>query len=171
MNPSRILPAPPAADAEGMAAEAQIRASRGRISALYGILLHSRPVAAGWEALLTAIRQKTGIAPALRELIILRIAVLNEAPYEFEQHVPHAQAAGLSSEKIAACRDGDRAPFDPIEALVLDYTDSMTRQIQVPAPLFERVSAVFDAQGIVELTATIAAYNMVSRFLEALHVR
>lgn len=170
MSSSRIRPAPPAINVDGIAVESRILAGRGRISALYRILLHSQPVASGWEALLTAIRQQTLVAPALRELAILRVAVLNGAPYEFEQHVPHARAAGLSDAKIAACRGDGRAPFDPIEQLVLDYTDCMTRDIRVSDALFARVAAVFDDRGVVELTATIAAYNMVSRFLEALNV-
>lgn len=170
MSGPRIAPAAPAGSAEGQAIEARILRARGRISPLYGILLHSLPIAAGWEALLTAIRQQTSLDPALRELIILRVAVLNGAPYEFEQHVPHARAAGLSDARIAACREASRAPFDPLQALVLDYTDCITREIHVPDALFARVRAAFDPQGVVELTATIAAYNMVSRFLGALHV-
>jgi alkylhydroperoxidase family enzyme len=46
----------------------------------------------------------------------------------------------------------------------------MTRNIRVPKAIFEAVQHEFDAQMLVELTATIAAYNMVSRFLEALEI-
>ena len=41
---------------------------------------------------------------------------------------------------------------------------------EVPDAVFEAVRGHFDETGLVELTATIAAYNMVSRFLEALQV-
>jgi len=53
---------------------------------------------------------------------------------------------------------------------VLAYTDTMTKQIQVPDELFAEVRKHFDAQEQVELTATIAGYNLVSRFLEAMQV-
>ena len=33
-----------------------------------------------------------------------------------------------------------------------------------------RLQAAFDATGVVEMVATVAAYNMVSRLLVALHV-
>ena len=46
----------------------------------------------------------------------------------------------------------------------------MTRDIRVSAPLFAEVQREFDVRALVELTATIAAYNMVSRFLEALEI-
>lgn len=167
----RITPAPPAATPEGRALEDRIRAARGEINPLYAALLNSPAVAHGWEQMLTAIRQKTAIPAHLRELAILRIAVLNRADYEFTSHVPYARAAGVSEDKLAAVRSGDPAPFDPQERLVLDYTEAMTRAIAVPDALFAQVAAAFDAKGRVELTATIAAYNMVSRFLVALHIQ
>lgn len=166
----RIGPAPAAQTDEGREIEARIIRSRGEISPLYGVLLQSLPVVEGWEALLTAIRQKTSIDPALRELVILRIAVLNDAPYEYDSHVPHALKAGLSEAQIEAVRRADRTPFTPMQNAVLDYADAMTRDIKVSDAAFAPIRAAFDDTGLVELTATIAAYNMVSRFLTALHV-
>jgi len=53
---------------------------------------------------------------------------------------------------------------------VLEYAEVMTRSIQVPDEVFAAVARHFDARQTVELTATIAGYNLVSRFLEALKV-
>jgi len=151
--------------------ERRISAARGRISPLYQALLNSAPIAEGWEALLTAVRTKTSLRADLRELIILRIAVLNRAPYEFEAHVPHAQRAGLADAKIDGTKVGaTSSTYDELERTVLAYTDAMTRHIDVPDELFETVAQHFDAKTLVELTATIAAYNMVSRFLVALRI-
>ena len=76
--------------------ELRIRAERGRISLLYQVLLNSAPIAAGWEQMLTAVRNRTDLAADLRELAILRVAVLNGASFEFDAHVPHAERAGVS---------------------------------------------------------------------------
>jgi alkylhydroperoxidase family enzyme len=46
----------------------------------------------------------------------------------------------------------------------------MTRDVEVPDELFEELRWHFDERGVVELTATIAAYNLVSRFLVALRL-
>jgi alkylhydroperoxidase family enzyme len=46
----------------------------------------------------------------------------------------------------------------------------MTRDAHVPDDVFERMHEHFDERDVVELTATIAAYNCVSRFLEALRI-
>jgi len=60
--------------------------------------------------------------------------------------------------------------FEPTEKLILELTDAMTRDIVVPDEVMERLKQQFDSTGIVEIVATVAAYNMVSRFLVALNV-
>ena len=121
--------------------------------------------------MLTAVRNQSSVPADLRELMILRVAVLNRAPYEFEAHVPHAQKAGMSDAKIAAVREpGIAALFSDDEALLLELTDAMTRDIDVSEALMARVKARFDTRAVVETVATVAAYNMVSRFLVALQV-
>lgn len=151
--------------------EGRILAERGRVSLLYQVLLNSGPIASGWERMLSAVRKQTGIAADLRELMILRVAVLNGAGFEFDAHVPHAERAGVSAVKIAAVRVPVLPDaFTPLERLVLELSDAMTRDIVVPDLLMERLREHFDAKGLVELVATVAAYNMVSRFLVALQI-
>jgi 4-carboxymuconolactone decarboxylase len=151
--------------------EGRIMGERGRISLLYQVLLNSGPIASGWERMLTAVRNQTGVPADLRELMILRVAVLNGAAFEFDAHVPHAECAGVTADKIAAVRaPGIATVFSPLEALVLELTDAMTRNIKVPDSIIERLRGHFDAKGIVEVVATVAAYNMVSRLLVALNV-
>ena len=147
-------------------------AERGRVSLLYQALLNSGPIASGWERMLTAVRNQTSVPADLRELIILRVAVLNKASFEFDAHAPIAARAGVSPDKIEAVRDiATLSPlFTPQEALMIDLTDAMTRDIVVPDPLFAQLTAVFDDREITELVATVAAYNMVSRFLVALNI-
>lgn len=150
---------------------ARIRAERGKVLNLYGTLLHSPPVAEGWLRLLTAVRQQASLAGDARELAILRVALINHADYEFRTHVPFALAEGISQNQIdslAAWRESGL--FDTRLAAVLAYVDSMTREIHVPDAVFEPLRAFFNEQELVELTVTVAAYNMVSRFLEALQV-
>jgi AhpD family alkylhydroperoxidase len=153
--------------------EASIRAERGgEVALLYKVLLNSGPLASGWEKLLTAIRNRSSVPADLRELLILRIAVLNRASFEFEAHLPHARAAGVSDEKIDALQKSTlaKAIFTDTESLVLELCDRMTRDIEVPSEFMSRVTDIFDPKVVVELVAAIAAYNMVSRFLVALNI-
>jgi Uncharacterized conserved protein len=149
----------------------RIVAERGSVLHLYQMLLHSPPVASGWLNYLTAIRQKSTLPGDLRELVIMRVAVLNGAPYEADQHAPIALKEGITQAQLDALDKWQESDlFGERERAVLAYTDAMTRQVQVPAEVFAAVQAVLPQRQLVELTATVAAYNMVSRFLEALQI-
>ena len=149
---------------------ARIKAERGKVLNLYGMLLNSPPVAEGWLAFLTAIRQKCSLSGRIRELAIMRVAVLNDAPYEFRAHTPFALTEGFTQQQIEAMRQDQPQGFGEAEQAVLAYTDSMTREIHVPDAVFNAIRPHFNEREIVELTATIAAYNLVSRFLEAMQI-
>jgi 4-carboxymuconolactone decarboxylase len=143
----------------------------GDLHPLDELLLLSPPVADGWNALLGAIRGQLRLDPQLRELAILRIAVLNGAAYEWHAHEPCARQCGVPDAKIAAVRDGPQHPdFTPAERAVLAYTDTMTREVTVSPEVYGAVENLLPPRELAELTATVAAYNMVSRFLVALEI-
>ena len=167
----RIQEVTPGTQSELAEIEATILKERGRISPLYRVLLNSPEIAQGWESLLTAVRNRSSLPPSLRELIIMRVAVLNRAQYEFDAHRPHAITAGLSEEQIdLILQDKITAGFSALEILVMELTDVMTRDIQVPDALYDSVKSHFNDREILEVVTTISAYNMVSRLLNALHV-
>ncbi len=59
----------------------------------------------------------------------------------------------------------------PTERAALAYCDAMTRHVHVPDDVAQAVAALFPPRQVVELTATIAGYNCVSRVLEALEIK
>ena len=169
----RVAAIPPGSRPELAAQEAQISAARGRVSPLYQVLLNSPPIAHGWEQMLSAVRNHNSLPASLRELVILRVAVLNRAAYEFDAHAPIALAAGVRQDVIDQMRQvplNTEAQLSASEHVAIRLTDAMTREIDVPDALFSEVKAHFNDQGQIDLVATIAAYNMVSRFLVALHI-
>ncbi|MEP7084120.1 MAG: carboxymuconolactone decarboxylase family protein [Betaproteobacteria bacterium] len=169
---ARISYADPAATPQIAELAEQIKRERGgKLLNLYRMLLHSPPLARGWLGLFTAIRQQADLPGREREVATLRVAVLNGADYEFAQHIPFAQKHGLSPAQIEAIKtDPESDVLTERDRTVLAYTDAMTRNIRVPVDVFERVRAQFPPRELVELTATIAGYNLVSRFLEALDI-
>lgn len=150
----------------------QIRRERdGRMLNLYSMLLNAPPVAEGWLALFTAIRQQCTLRGDYRELVILRVALLNGASYEYQVHVPFALREGVTQAQLDTLdRWQDSDALTQAQRAVLAYTDAMTRDIHVPDAVFEALRGHFNQREIVELTATIGGYNLVSRFLEALAV-
>jgi 4-carboxymuconolactone decarboxylase len=173
----RITLVTPGTRPEIAAQEAQIMAARGRISDLYQVLLNSPPIAHGWEQMLSAVRNKSSLPAALRELVIVRVAVLNKADFEYQAHVPIALREGATEAMIDAVTNAEYLAPMPADSglsssqqVALLLTDTMTRNIEVPDALFAQVRQYFDEQAQVDLVATIAAYNMVSRFLTAFHI-
>jgi alkylhydroperoxidase family enzyme len=170
-------PDAPDADAALVEAAAQIRARRsgGRLLNLDRMLLHSPPLAAGWSALLGAVRGRLALRPGLRELVICAIARLNDAPYEWLQHIGEWEAAGARPDQVRALQ-GDAAgwlqdpAFDRVERLALDLSIQMTRQVAVQPAVLAELEGLLGGRVTVELVGTVAAYNMVSRFLVALGV-
>jgi len=169
----RIEPVAPGTRPELADQERRILAERGRISPLYQVLLNSPPIAHGWEQMLSAVRNRNSLPADVRELVILRVAVLNRAPYEFDAHVPHALAAGVAQQAIDAMREVPLpagAPLTQAQRVAIRLADAMTRDIEVGDALYEEVRAQFGARTQLDLVATVAAYNMVSRLLVALRI-
>ena len=101
----------------------------------------------------------------------MQVAHLNGAPYEAGQHAPIALREGLTQAQLDALpRWQDSVEFGPELQAALALTDAMTRDVHVSPALMARVRAQFDERRTVELVGTIASYNMVSRFLEALKI-
>ncbi|WP_346779662.1 carboxymuconolactone decarboxylase family protein [Streptomyces sp. S3(2020)] len=159
----------PDTDGSGEIAQ-RVRDRRGgTLRPLDRMLLHSPQLADGWNSLLGAVRSRMELPPDIRELVVLRIAVLNRADYEWTAHEGEARRAGLADAELTELRR-EKPELDGRRRRVIAYTDAMTRDIQVPDELFDALRADFTDAELVELTATVAAYNMVSRFLVALDV-
>lgn len=161
--------------AEPQAIVDAVRARRGGgLLELDRLLLHSPALTQGWNVYLKAVRTELAIDPKLRELAICAVASINSAGYEFESHLPFFLRAGGTDDQARCLRTmdsalGDRRLFDETEHAVLQLTFEMTRNVNVEQATFDRVAKTLgNTQAVVELVATIATYNMVSRFLVAL---
>lgn len=150
----------------------------GQLINLDKALLWSEPLARGWNGYLKAVRSELPTSRKLRELGICTVALLTGARYEYHHHAPDFLAAGGSQAELDAldravaqgARHVDDAALGPVERLVVRYAAQMTLDVQVEDALFDALKQHFDTTELVELTAAIATYNMVARFLVALGV-
>ena len=171
-NPSPRIPLKPIDLAEPAELVQAIRKRRGgQLIELDRLLLYSQPLAEGWNHYIGNIRTEFSIDQKLRELAMCTVAVLNRAEYEFTQHAPLYIKAGGSEAKSQLLRNPDTAQkhpdFTDAEQLTIALTTQLTRDVYIDQVLFERSQKYFGNEDLVELIATIAAYNMVSRFLVA----
>ncbi|EOD47556.1 putative 4-carboxymuconolactone decarboxylase family protein [Neofusicoccum parvum UCRNP2] len=168
----------PAATAAVYARIAARRAPRPLIP-LDLALLHSPPVADGWNGFLGAIRSQTVVAEAVLELAVSRVGALTDAVWEWRAHSALAAKAGVSravlewmlkKEPVESIAAEGVDGLGEKEVAVIRYTDAMTKDIKVQDGVFDKLKDFFSEREIVELTTAIAAYNCVSRFLVAMDV-
>src|SRR3954463_7336062 len=76
----------------------------GKLLNLDRMLLHSPPLAAGWNSFIGAVRSQLEVSPKLRELAICVVAVLNGADYEYRQHAPHFLKGGGTAAQLDAMK-------------------------------------------------------------------
>jgi len=146
----------------------------GKLINLDLALLWSEPLARAWNVFLGAIRREMAFDARLREIAICTVARTTGAEYEFSHHWPEYVKAGGSETLRDKLSDPGAAASDPAftedERLAMRYALAMTKEVKVPEALFRELRNRFSTPEIVELTAAIATYNMVARFLVALEV-
>ena len=149
----------------------------GELLNLDRLLLQSPNYAIGWNGFLGAVRTGLTLDARLRELVICAVAVLNRADYEMLQHAPLFLECGGTQAQLDALVQfdaalQDEALFTELDRSALQLTYEMSRNVQVSDACYARLrSSLPVPQQQVELVGVIAAYNMVSRFLEALQVQ
>ncbi len=165
---------PPSPSSAAAYTQISTRRAPHPLLALDRTLLHSPPIASGWSSFLGAIRTQTSLPGSIRELCICRVAALNGAEYEWAHHIGILRSEGGVGEiGEREVRNGIReveGDLNERQWAVMTYTDAMTRNVKVEKEIFERLKIWFGETEIVEITATVAAYNCVSRFLVALDV-
>ena len=154
---------------------AHLKAKRGgKLINLYRLLLNSPTIASAWLAFNSAVRFETALDAGVRELVILRVSILNGADYQVRIHggAAYAVQAGLSGQQIAALADWEADPdlFTPLQRAVLAYVDAMTKSIEVPDAIYDGFARHFNAQQILEVTVLAGAYNMHTRVARALRL-
>ncbi|MBB5399396.1 MULTISPECIES: carboxymuconolactone decarboxylase family protein [Paraburkholderia] len=157
--------------------EAIVERRGGKLIDLDRALLWSEPLARAWNVYLKGVRTELGVSRKLRELGICTVALITGARYEYHHHAPDFLAAGGAQEELESLKAYlERNNIDALqgmdedEALVVRYAEQMTRNVQVDDAFFETLRQRFNTQDLVEITASIATYNMVARFLVALGI-
>ncbi|HJU28269.1 MAG TPA: carboxymuconolactone decarboxylase family protein, partial [Candidatus Binataceae bacterium] len=98
----------------------------GKVVNIFRVLMQHPRLARAWSTFASYIlSDKQTLAPREREIAILRIGWLNQAPYEFEQHVRVGKAAGLSDDDIERIKKGPQAGWNRTDAAIIQAADDL----------------------------------------------
>lgn len=130
--------------------------------------LHSPELADRWQQLGAFLRYRTCLPPRLNELAILVTARRWNSELEWVVHADAALKAGLDPAVVEAIL-ASRAPqfADPEDAEIYAYAREMQLTGQVSDATYAAVLERWLERGVVELTALIGYYTMVSMTLNA----
>ena len=150
---------------------ARIRASRGHLLRIHRVVGLAPNVLRAQASYARALREDSALPRGLQELLILRIAQVNDSAYEQSVHRPIARDCGVSAEKLAALPSWSTSSvFEPREQVALRFVDQAARSGEVDDEVFAALRETFSAREIVELTALVAWYVGNSRFVRALQI-
>jgi alkylhydroperoxidase family enzyme len=107
-----------------------------------------------------------------RELAILRIGWLCQAPYEWGEHVMVAKRLGFSSEEIERITVGSQAPgWSEHEQAILSATEELHSDAMISDMTWAMLSKSLDEKQLIELPIIIGQYQTLAYYQNSLRLR
>jgi 4-carboxymuconolactone decarboxylase len=169
-SPGRIPPVAGEATDPALAAVFDVFRSAGRdVPMLYRTLGNSPAMLQAWTGMAWRLRHDATSPRALRELLIMRIAQLTVAPFEWVSHWDMAVKHGVTEDQLTELSGWPASElFSVEERAALAMCDELTRDLHVADETWSALAAHFGPGELVELVLTVSFYSCVSRTLHAL---
>jgi len=107
-----------------------------------------------------------------REIVILRTGFLCKSGYEWTQHVPIGQKAGLTDVEIARIKVGAEAPgWSAPDVALLRAADDLHREYFITEPVWAELTKHFNEQQRMDVVFAVGQYTQVSMLLNTFGVQ
>ncbi|WP_285030366.1 carboxymuconolactone decarboxylase family protein [Mycolicibacterium sp. lyk4-40-TYG-92] len=114
---------------------------------------------------------RTGALSAeTRELVILRVGAVTNAPYEIHHHVPEARAAGVSDSLIDDVLSGATSFRERRVDVLVAFVDDLLAQIKGAGAGIDAMRELFSDNEIAEVTLLVGHYVMTAMFIKTLGI-
>lgn len=112
------------------------------------------------QAELSTVLNKGKLPFRYRELVILRVGWLCQAPFEWAQHVKAGKRAGLTSEEIDRVTRGSGDPdWEEADRAILAAVEEMFDDAMISDETFELLEKHFTMEQLVEIPMAVGAYQ------------
>ena len=181
---ARIPPIPPKEWPEGMrAAMAAMRpanprhpfpvqgGNRPKALNVLGTFAHHPELATAYHTLTGHVLFGTTLSPRQREVLVLRVAAVRGATYEWKQHVILAADAGLSPEEVERIGAGpDSDGFEPLDRAMVRAVDELVADATITDATWAELAAVLDEQQLLDLVFTVGTYDVLAMVMRAFDI-
>jgi alkylhydroperoxidase family enzyme len=142
----------------------------GRDLNLFRVLMHHPALVRRWTVFAGHVLRKQTLPARERELLILRIGWLNQAEYEWAQHVEIAKREGISETQIEAVKAGTKGPWAAEDAVLLQAVDDLYENSVIADATWEQLAKKYSTEQMMDLVFTVGQYNLVSWALNSFGV-
>jgi 4-carboxymuconolactone decarboxylase len=142
----------------------------GRDLNLFKILMNHPALVRRWTVFAGHILRKQTLLARERELLILRIGWLNQAEYEWAQHVEIAKREGISAAEIERVKAGPTGGWGADDAVLLQAVDDLYEHSVVSDATWTALAKKYSTEQMIDLVFTIGQYNLVSWALNSFGV-
>jgi alkylhydroperoxidase family enzyme len=110
--------------------------------------------------------------PRDRELAILRVGWLSQAPYEWGQHVPIGKKVGLTAEEIERVTQGsDAAGWNDHDRTILRAVEELIHGAMITDATWAGLSRILDEPQLIEFPILIGQYLGIAYLQNSLRMR
>lgn len=128
-----------------------------------GTLAHHPELARAFHTFNGHILFGTALTVRQRELLVLRVAAVRDATYEWAQHAVLAGDAGISDDEVARIRVGPDAPgWSPVESALLRAVDELVSDALVSDATWAVLVGELDTEQLMDLVFTVGAYDVLA---------
>jgi alkylhydroperoxidase family enzyme len=107
-----------------------------------------------------------------KEILILRIAWLCRAQYEWDHHVIGGRRAGLTDEEINRIKEGsDLEKLDVFDEVLIQSADELYRNASLSDLTWETLSKPYTTHQLIDLVFTVTSYNLLGMFLNSFGIQ
>ncbi len=149
----------------------KLLADRGVVPNMFKALANVPDLVLGIAAFLRGLMREGALPGWYKELISTRVASLNECEYCISAHRHLARQRGATPEQVAQYDAYETGPFTEKEKAGFRYADLLhVSGHAVDDTAFAALSAHFNSQEMIELTAVAAAFEFFTRMNTALRI-
>jgi alkylhydroperoxidase family enzyme len=125
-------------------------------------------LARAWMTFNAHVLRDTTLTLRHRELLILRVAALRKAAYEWAQHIPMGQDCGLTDDEILWISYGPDLPYwDELDAAMLRAADELVTDATISDATWAVLAAHLETEQLLDVIFTVGAYEVIAFMFRA----
>lgn len=148
-----------------------VSGDRPRAMNALGVLAHHPRLTQAYHALTGHILYTSTISERDRELVILRVAVLRDAEYEWLQHVVYADELGIDDDELDRIRTGPDAPgWSRKDRALMAATDELVGDACISDETWAVLVDELDTKQVMDVVFAVGTYDLLAMAFRSFQV-